>query len=301
MTLFIDACKDYGITWAHVDTYFGEWSWPNTSGQRARPMFNEARGSSSENAGHVRAGASEMLDGYLVFRSLVKTMIPPTVLLAERTSLFALCKILDCLATWPDAGQAPKLQRCVKSHMDAHVLAYPDSIMIPKFHEAMHLPLQLHKNNRALACFVHERKQKTFKQFAGDAKLKAGIWERSLTESLLKDTITKLSRDTPFRAGTYMVNTNTARHHSVACSVGDFIWCGDARGYSVLQIQSFDCNERDIGVIGRACSLRGDLWHLGGAVRVALTSMVGVGCWSMQRGGYLLLAPPCVAWQRQDA
>ena len=92
MTEFLARAKPLGITFAKINTWLAAWTWPTSEHNPPTHVFGEARG------GEFKAGSSECLSMYGVFREFVLTMIKPTDLVHETSSLMSMFKILD---GWP--------------------------------------------------------------------------------------------------------------------------------------------------------------------------------------------------------
>ena len=288
-------------TFRDLHVFFNLWRLPSTAKQAAGAlsMWNEKRAESCKKAQKVKAGASEWLDGYSVFRAVLHDCVPGMVL--EKASCLSLLDVIDCLCSWPDKSQAPKLQRKIAEYLERHKVAYPDEIMIPKFHQALHIPLALSRLNKALACFVHERKHQEFKQYANEIAMpdKDDAWEMTIQNAMLNHAVTQMN-DLTFKLGAYMTSSSAAMHYGVGVAVGDFAFFHVDGVDVVAKITAIELRDRGIVCIGDVYNKRTpeDPYTCVEATReLQLSDILGAAAWANSGGGVQVLKPAKVAWR----
>ena len=141
------------------------WQWPKDKVKaKVCQVFNERREASSKE--HVKAGASELLSVYQVFRHFVESIVATSgALVRETKSILSLFRILDALQCMPrGCVTAAEFHAEVVNHMRCWQEAYPDEDSKPKHHMSVHLGKMYERHGTLWNCFVHERKHKTLKK-----------------------------------------------------------------------------------------------------------------------------------------
>ena len=200
MGAFLLAAKPFRITYPALNRYFAAWTWPKHEHNPPVHLFNDAH---DGHPGEFKAGSSECLSMYGVFRKFVADFVPANVLVEERKSLFSL---FACLDAWK-AYQASRLleparwEREICFHHEQFKQTYGVELVKPKHHRALHLVSMLRRHGYLQATLVHERRHKEFKEFAREIKVDAGF-ELAATKLVLNHHSLKLQDETLFLTGT---------------------------------------------------------------------------------------------------
>ncbi len=219
---FIAAMKHgFQIGYKQLHDFLKPWQWPKDKVKaKVCQVFNEKREASSKE--HVKAGASELLSVYQVFRHFVESIVARSGKLARETkSLLSLFRILDALQCMPrGCVSVAEFHAEVVNHMRYWQEAYPDEDHKPKHHMSVHLGKMYERHGMLWNCFVHERKHKTLKKFATTTSNTLN-YEQSVSTDLLNAHVEAMSHPEAFNTGCYLVDPrafiNEIRGHRHEC------------------------------------------------------------------------------------
>ena len=219
---FIAAMKHgFQIGYKQLHDFLKPWQWPKDKVKaKVCQVFNDKREASSKE--HVKAGASELLSVYQVFRHFVESIVARSGKLARETkSLLSLFRILDALQRMPrGCVSVAEFHAEVVNHMRYWQEAYPDEDHKPKHHMSVHLGKMYERHGMLWNCFVHERKHKTLKKFATTTSNTVN-YEQSVSTDLLNAHVEAMSHPEAFNTGSYLVDPrafiNEIRGHRHEC------------------------------------------------------------------------------------
>ena len=201
LQLFMDRCKEeHVLSAAMVSAFLKQMRWPRNNKSPPSNLCSEVHDASCDK--YFKGGASQLLSFYPVFREIVRRVIPVHIMALQVRSLLALFHVLDGYNVI-QRGRVPLHWReACEDWYQCFQRAYPDIEPKPKHHLCLHMDLQRAKHNMFPTCFVHERRHKTYKNFARATTIHAGF-EKSLTISLINDHIRNLSDKDCLRTGTF--------------------------------------------------------------------------------------------------
>ena len=84
----------------------------------------------------------------------------------EIASMMAMMKVIDGYFVRLNGRKPERWQTCIVDHLEKYKLAYPDVLMKPEHHLALHLPSQIMAHDTAQTTLVHERKHRHVQQQA---------------------------------------------------------------------------------------------------------------------------------------
>ena len=160
---FLQRSSPHGFGHPQLFAFLGaDWIWPGylqQKGQSIKEVFSPNRNN------EFRAGATEILMLYPLFRHAAFTiLVPGGVLAAEVASFIAMCGVLDALqALKHGGGSTDVLRASIRQHMMCFRTAYGCDELIPKHHFLVHIPRQVQRDGCLLDCFTHERKHQMIK------------------------------------------------------------------------------------------------------------------------------------------
>lgn len=168
-----------GLALAHAHMQI--WNWPLSERHAPKNIFSEIRETDELK---FRAGSSECLSGYPVFREWVVSVVPPGVLVHEQASLLAACRVVDGFLAlrggyFDGDGGLDAWHAEIVTHVELFKLAYPDrregdvlkTSTVPKHHYALHTVDAVRAHSVLQTAFVCERKHKHFKEAAVKIKV----------------------------------------------------------------------------------------------------------------------------------
>lgn len=158
------------VEWADIDVYVKTWRWPKCWGTTAKNMFNEKRKKACFKASTFKAGASEALALYEIFRRLVLERLRGGEDALQVRSLRCLFRIMDAYRLMLTGSQPSRFLNCARDHAEAFTRAYGD-YQKPQFKHHMMLHLGFIADNhprrgRLPTALTHERKHRAFKDKA---------------------------------------------------------------------------------------------------------------------------------------
>ena len=199
MWQFLNALSQIGVTNQTLKAYLSssDWQFPRHSSGKSKALhhiFSGSRWSSSNEAGKLKAGASELLSLFGLVRHFAETRLQDMDdLRAELKSFFAACKVLElllqckrCMAD-PLAASA-SLQSAISLHLALNQQAYGGDGIKPKHHWQMHIPKQIARDGLVLDAFVIERKHLSIKRVA-EPITNTTVFEHSLMSAVVHSQI----------------------------------------------------------------------------------------------------------------
>ena len=158
-----------GVTFDLMSSYFGD-QWKRTrawQGGKLNEVFSESRARHFYSTGKLSMFASEMLGLVLPFTHMLESIGVVDDLPLELNSWRELARVVRCIQFGKqgrDVGD--RFDDSLKSHGDAHLLAYGKKYIKPKFFVARLLPRQRKRDGRWVDCFPAERKHQLLKAAA---------------------------------------------------------------------------------------------------------------------------------------
>lgn len=185
---FIECFLSAGMkdVWEILEGYIKLWQWPKRVHDRALPeVFSKKHVAACRKSGQLKCSASEGLSLYPVMAMFTRSVLLPTGACTTGCQAFlALAEVLDQLLAIPLGIVPPReLQRSIASFLDACIAAKWRSLMHPKFHWLVHLPQHLASWGTLPTCWVHERRHKMVKRYAGDIR-NTSNYERSVLKEV---------------------------------------------------------------------------------------------------------------------
>lgn len=166
-----------------VVDYVGQWQWPKSVSGSISPngVFSAARLRSSLEAKTLKCTASEgisLLPVLANFACSLLTHADPTVQDHSRCFL-GLALVASCvLRSQRSLMDRRLLVARLRQYMQHFKRLYGDDLMVPKFHQMMHLAS--FRWVRLPNCLVHERKHKAIKRFANEIRNTNCDWDKSV-------------------------------------------------------------------------------------------------------------------------
>ena len=158
-----------GISYNHLRLFMGSaWEFAHvhkTRGAAVADLFSESRANASTET--FKAGASEVLLVYPLFRHFVVKLLSPSVAMSGPvSSLLALCDVVDeVLRVKRGHGRRLALLiASIKKYLTVFVNTYSADLVRPKHHFLHHIPQQIERDGMLLDCWVHERKHQMVKR-----------------------------------------------------------------------------------------------------------------------------------------
>lgn len=177
-----------GHTVAAILAFFNSFEWPHGLRAHRREVLQIFE--KKIPLGDFKCSASQGLSIYPMVRIFV---LVHAVSLAEATvrqacnSFLKLCLVLDLLleGNKGKAISAPELRTRIRAHCEEFLKAHGEDAVIPKFHYALHLPGMLHRHQRLVSCFCHERKHKQIKVIADNLRKVTNTFEQTVMVDVL--------------------------------------------------------------------------------------------------------------------
>ena len=176
--LLMNALKAHDVSYATFHGFVRLWKWPLHVGAKGKVALAVSSLGPKRAAKHMDhnsygATASESLTIYAVCALFVRQSIEPSgVCPAECASFLLLCAVLDMVVATARGTVSPDaLKKATKDWLEAHILAYGEDNMTPKFHYAAHMHVFLRRFGLLVWCLTHERKHRMVKRFINDARL----------------------------------------------------------------------------------------------------------------------------------
>jgi hypothetical protein len=191
------------VTYQDLHEYLQWWSFPKRLSSRtaeAKDCCCSKRASRHWEQYSFKAGASECLSVYgIICKYLVDVALPVLVDPVKRAAVqcFAyISYVLDLLQLSARGSVQPaQLGKATTDYLRSFKCLFGDDAMLPKHHFALHLPLLLARHGRLVGCFVHERKHKVVKRWAGDdGNAKQVGYEISILREVLQDHVHALDK-----------------------------------------------------------------------------------------------------------
>ena len=183
----LEAVKN--VTTMELKAFLSECEWPKAVRGRAITGYKLL---DKRESGDLQCSASEGLSMYPVIRHWVMQHVSYRGHQCEAAvcSFFALCKVLDLLSSLKrgrGSVNPDDLEAAVSTHFQLRLLAYGPDRCQPKMHLALHHSQHLRRHGMLVSCYVHERKHKALKAFAGDyANANPGfVFEKSLLTNVV--------------------------------------------------------------------------------------------------------------------
>lgn len=176
LTLVFRRLREIGVSIKDIRDYFGGgWKFCRTLGSQRMLVtcLAPARVKAFEEAGHVKASASEFLMMVPVVAHFLHTVVGRTRELSKEIKSFqALAALVWFMQRAKEDGEQvhDKFAGVVHAHAVCFQSAYPEEKEKPKAHFAFHLPPQAQRDNTIVDAFVGERKHQMLKSVATEVK-----------------------------------------------------------------------------------------------------------------------------------
>ena len=158
-------------------------NWPKriSGSTNLHEIFSKARSRSHRAAKHLKAQASDCLSIYPVLALFIHTVVLPSGQCDDAcNAALALFDVMDFIKSIPRGGIEPDMiSAAVHSFMELFVKAWGVDKTHSKFHWLLHLADCLANIGILLSCFVHERRHRLIRKYAGDA-YNTGTYEHTL-------------------------------------------------------------------------------------------------------------------------
>ena len=153
--------------------------------QKSLAVFTEGREKVSED--NIKMDIAESFAAFPLVRFYVDVHVPESALVAERASLAALLKLVDCLLGLKKAGGINRrgLLRQQADHFALFLAAYGEEHVIPKHHATYHVVERYGRFEELPDCICLERKHTKAKAYANVFKSSSGLVKLVLFSSLL--------------------------------------------------------------------------------------------------------------------
>ena len=188
------------VNYTAIADFVQEWHWPRRVGDRGASgadVFTSAKIKKFYEERKFKTSASEALSLYSVMAVFVDQPHIDALQAPSITCFRLCCDVLDALQSVSRSQCTPEqLADRILRFLRFFKLCFGEDAMSPKFHYMLHIPRQYKTHGILFPCFVHERKHRELKRFAG-AITNTGIdFERSLLEEITNHHMMTLQNST---------------------------------------------------------------------------------------------------------
>jgi hypothetical protein len=187
--------RPFKVAYQDLGEFVSKWTWPSrisTKAATGKDVFKPAKFKGWYKDVKFKTTASESLSLYpimSVFFAEEKARHP----LHDTggiTCFFLCCDVLDALQKVSRKRCTPEeLAEVIVRFLKFFKLKFGEDPMTPKFHYIIHLPQMLRDHSIIFPCFVHERKHRELKRYAGMLRNTSCDFERSLLEDITNQQI----------------------------------------------------------------------------------------------------------------
>ena len=202
---------DHDIRYNKLHDYIQLWKWPRRLGNSAKHVFDAKHETSSRKAKSLKCSASEGLAVFLVIAHYFRMSLLPSRHITKSSTdaigvFLALVVVIELLQNVPRQTVSPDtLRLAVRAFIQAFANVFGWAPMITKFHSLLHLVKEYMRHGLLITCWVHERKHKTIKRYAGNI-MNGTPYERSLLSEVTSHHLVALQNSDAFDFSIGLIN-----------------------------------------------------------------------------------------------